>query len=482
MDKQPEEKRPQGETTNQIQGDGWKLLLMVTADKLTASVQMVRTSPKAACAPEKVVEFVRGSGLQLSQDEDSRLPELAKTVASGGTSRAIAVARGAPAGKWQNVDWLIPIGISSLRDYSDESIDLHEVSQFINVRAGQGLCELPAAPRAGRSVYGEPIHPDPCPFQLGDRVGLDPKNLSRVVAAEPGCVRYAGGRLSIEQHLQLPGDLDFKVGNIDFCGEVTIHGSVLDGFHVKSAKNVTVEGGVGRAVIEAGGSITIKGGVNGGHKGSLSCNGDLHAHYLHMVSVECGGDVQVDVECHDSTVVAAGSVTISHGGIIGGRVQAGTNVSVGSIGTEMCVSTTVCAGHEPGVDGRLGRPRKNLAVARALVRNLESALANSQDKPGAAMRLPSLRKTQTTQLNVRLTDARLVAKRAQADLLAQVEGLPVAGATISAVKRVFPKVTVVIDSICEEEFTTEVTGPVRFVADKDHVAVKVAAGKNKGGP
>jgi uncharacterized protein len=481
MDKPPKEKGPKVETTNQIQGDGWRLLLVVSADKLTASVQMVRSSPKAVCAPETVMDFVLGSGLRLSADETKRLPEIAKTIASGGSKGAVVVAKGAPAGKWQNVDWLIPIGISSLRDYSDETIDLHEVRQFINVRAGQSLCEIPATPAEGRTVYGEPIHPEACPFHLGDRVGLDPKNYSRVVATEPGCVRYVGGQLSIEQQLEIPGDLDFKVGNIDFCGEVTIRGSVLDGFHIKSAKNVTIEGGVGTSSIEAGGNITIKGGVNGGHKGRLSCNGDLHAHYLHMVSVECGGDVLVDVECHDSTVIAGGSVTISTGGIIGGKVQAGKNVSAGSVGTEMCVATTVYAGHDPNTDGRLEKLRKSLATARALVRNLESALGNFQDRPGAAVTFPSQRKTQLTQLNVRLTDARVVAKRAQADLIAQVNGLAVAGATLSSVKRVFPKVTVVIDCICEQEFTAEVAGPVRFMADQDQVAIKLIGGKTKGG-
>jgi len=314
-----------------------------------------------------------------------------------------------------------------------------------------------------------------------DRVGLDPKNLSRIVATEPGCVRYAGGRLSVEQHLELPGDLNFKVGNIDFCGEVTIRGSVLDGFHVKSAKNVTIEGGVGTATIEAAGNITIKGGVNGGHKGMLICAGDLQVHYLHRVTVECGGDVMVDVECLDSRVVAGGSVAVRTGGIIGGRVQAGGDVSAGVLGTEMCVATAVLAGHEPGIDGQLEKPRKNLATARALVKNLESAVSDIQEKPGFSAKLPSLRRTQTAQLMVRLTDARLVARRAESALLAPASGMPLAGATISCVKRVFPKVTMVIDSICEEEFATEVMGPIRFMADKDRAAVKVATGRSKGG-
>jgi uncharacterized protein (DUF342 family) len=481
MPKLPKEKVPKVEIANQIQGDGWKLVLLVSTDRLTASVQIFRTSPKAVCLPEKVVDLVRGSGLRLSPAEETRLPELAKTLTSAGMTSTVVVAKGSAAGKWRDIDWLIPIGISSLLDYSDETIDLHEVSHFINARAGQALCEIPAIPKTGRNVYGEPIQPEMCPLQLGDRVALDPKNTSRVIATEPGCVRYASGRLSIEQHLEILGDLNFKVGNIDFCGEVTIRGSVWDGFHVKSAKNVTIEGGVGTATIEAVGNITIKGGVNGGHKGRLICGGNLQSHYLHMVSVECGGDVQVDVECHDSSVLAAGSVTVSRGGIIGGRVQAGNNVSAGSIGTEMCVPTTVCAGHDPGMDSQVEKARKSLASARALARNLESAVSSFLEKPGMAVRLPSQRKTQTTQLQVRLTDARSAVKRARAELAAQAHGMPVAGATITSAKQVFPKVTLVIDSLCEEEIASEIPGPVGLRADPDQMAIAVVSGKGRGG-
>ena len=95
--------------------------------------------------------------------------------------------------------------------------------------------------------------------------------------------------------------------------------------------------------------------------------------------------------------------------------------------------------------------------------------------------MPSLKKTQTTQLSVRLTDARVVARRAQANMLSRIGCLSVAGASIASTKSVFPKVTVVIDSICEDELATEVAGPVRFVADSAQAAVKIVGGKSRGG-
>jgi uncharacterized protein (DUF342 family) len=470
MGKLPDAKTPKSDLVAEAQGDGWRLLLLVSADRLTASVQMVKGSPRAACPLEKVVELVHGSKVRLSQDEDARLPELARTLVGDG--KPIVVAKGRPAEAWKEIDWLIPIGISSLRDYSDETVDLHEVSQFINVRAGQALCELPPPPKDGWSVLGQVIPAPPCTFQLGDRAAIDPQKPSRVVAVEPGCVRFVGGRLSVEQHLEVPGDLDFKTGNIDFFGDVTVRGNVLDGFHIKSAKNIVIDGAVGAATLEAAGALTIKGGVNGGHKGRLVSGGNLQAHYLHMVSVECGGDVLVDIECHDSTVVAGGRVSVSRGGIVGGKVMAGSDVSAGFVGAEMCVPTTVHAGYQAGLDAQVEKARAGLARTLALVKNLESALARCVEQPGVSNRFPSQRKTQTIQFQSRLHDARALAKRAQAEVSEQMARTTLVGATISSAKRVFPKVTLVIDSICEEEIVDELAGPVRLSLDKERLAIK----------
>jgi uncharacterized protein (DUF342 family) len=475
MGKLPDDRSAKADIVDQCQGDGWRLLLLASSDRLTAAVQLVRSSPRASCPPEKVVDLVRGSRLRLSPEEDARLSQAARALTEGATT--VTVAKGRPPEPWKEIDWLIPMGISSLRDYSNETVDLHEVSHFINVRAGQSLCELPPPPTEGCTVFGQSIATPPCPLRLGDRVELDPKNLSRVVASQPGCVRFVDGRLSVEQHLEIPGDLDFKTGNIDFCGDVTVHGNVLDGFHIKSAKNVVIDGVVGVATIEAGGSLIVKGGVNGGHKGRLQSGGNLQAHYLHMVSAECGGDLLVDVECHDSTVLALGNVVVSRGGIVGGRVTAGADISAGFLGAEMCVPTTVHAGYQAGLEARAGKARKGLAQALALTRNLESALARYGEQPGATIRYPSQRKTQVIQLQSRLTDARGAAKRAIAELAAQIGGVALVGATIASAKRIFSKVTLVIDSVCEEETTADLAGPVRLGADHEQLVLRPISSK-----
>jgi hypothetical protein len=110
-------------------------------------------------------------------------------------------------------------------------------------------------------------------------------------------------------------------------------------------------------------------------------------------------------------------------------------------------------------------------------KNLESALARCSEHPGATSRFPSQRKTQCIAIQSRLNDARLVANRAQSELVGQIGEAALAGATISCVKRIFPKVTAVIDSVSEEEIADELDGPVRLVADPSLLVVEATSGR-----
>ncbi len=468
-------KPPRIDGTGQKPGADPRFVLEVSADRLSAAVLLRHGAGGAPCNPELIADFVHRSGLALSAEEEGRLPELAAQLCDG-AAQSILVAQGAPAGTWPEIDWLIPMGVTSLRDYSRETIDLHEVSQFINVRQGQALCLLPAPPAPGRDVFGEPIPPPACPLQLGDRVAVDPGNAAKVLATESGCARFIDGRLSVEQVFELPGDLTFKVGNIDFHGAVIIHGNVADGFRVRCTKDLVIDGGVGMSTLEAGGSLVIKGGVNGGGKGKLVCGSHLQVHYLHKVNVECGGDVSVDVESHDSHIRAGGTCTVTRGGIIGGSVLAGKGITAGFIGANMAVPTLVHAGYNPDLDGAIAEPRKRLAVSRVLVRSLESMQTDLLGRPGFTPRYPSQTKTQLTQVHARLTDALIVLRNAQGQVQARSQGVPLAGASITAQKRIFPKVTLVVDSLCEEEITEERMGPAKLIANSDALHIEPVAG------
>lgn len=104
-------------------------------------------------------------------------------------------------------------------------------------------------------------------------------------ALKSGAVHYEGDRISVSNHLEIDGDVDFKTGNINFDGFVTIKGTVADGFSVVAVKDVEILGTIGigsvKEVVSKEGSIYIKGGIagkkQGGNKGKKGC---LHKIYF----------------------------------------------------------------------------------------------------------------------------------------------------------------------------------------------------------
>jgi uncharacterized protein len=453
------------------QGDGWTLELLVSQDRLCADVRLVKTVPEATCAPEEVVKFLEQARVVAAGGAAGLRAVAERVVRSPGTS--VSAARGVPPKpSGTAIDWLIPLGIDHLVDDREVAVDLHEVVRFINVRASQKLCELVTTPGApGRDVFGAPLTPPAAsaPLKLGARVAYAEDGRT-IIATQGGCIRYEADTLSVEQVYDLKGDLDFKTGNIDFHGKVVIHGSVADGFRINATEDVLIEGMVGASTIEAGGDLVIKGGVAGLHKAHLSAGGQLQARYLHQAIATAGGNVLLEVECHDSVVVAGGDVTVRRGGIIGGDVQARGAISAGFIGSEMCPATNVAAGHDSELAASTAKVRQSLLDSRDRVRDLQHKLGPWLDSAAAP---PPARREQVTALHAQLAEARETAARWARELLEAAAAAPRQSVAIKTQKEVFGNVLVSIGSVCVTRMPAEVLGPVTLTADYDHATIAV---------
>src|SRR5437762_91037 len=84
---------------------------------------------------------------------------------------------------------------------------------------------------------------------LGAAVTVQGRTL---IAQHDGGVQRVGGKLTVSKLYEVDGNVDFKVGNVDFDGRVTIKGDVLPGFNVKATGDVAITGMVENASIEAG--------------------------------------------------------------------------------------------------------------------------------------------------------------------------------------------------------------------------------------
>ena len=161
-------------------------------------------------------------------------------------------------------------------------------------------------------------------------------------SAIDGKVEYRNTDLNVIGVLQIEGDVDLNIGNVDFNGDVEISGNVISGVSVTAKGNVTVGGFVEGAVIKADKDIILKKGSNG--KGVAKIEAKCHMS-LKICYVYCDGNVYSNsiLNCEIS---AKGKVIVSgsKGVIYGGDVTGMLGVESASIGNSSNVSTIVRIG------------------------------------------------------------------------------------------------------------------------------------------
>src|SRR5690606_13235248 len=115
-----------------------------------------------------------------------------------------------------------------------------EVVRLANVKAGQMIAErVPPEPGVpGIDVTGEPIPPKEGKevwIKPGKNVVLSPEKTALYAAIDGLVSQSEDERINVFPVYEVNGDVDYRVGNIDFVGTVVIRGNVLTGFRVRTA-------------------------------------------------------------------------------------------------------------------------------------------------------------------------------------------------------------------------------------------------------
>lgn len=452
----------------------WTMQLLVAPDRLAASLQVDVRGAGRECPPHRIVEFVQRSGIRLSADESRELLRRAETTIRHGTpNNPVRVAAGhAPQPGSREIIWHISLEHKRLPEgRSRATVDTRDVSHYVSVSAGQKLCEVRIKEAVdGRDVFGEPL---PCPpdpsarsgplLTTGEGVAFAEDGCT-VVAQQDGCVQWKAAVLSVTRVLEVKGNVDFKTGNIDFNGEVAITGDVLPDFAVKAAAGVKVGGMVERASIEAGESITIKGGVAGRNRAKLKAGGTLEARYLHMITVDSGDNVVVHTEVLESDVTAGRDVLVERGAIIGGVVRARGNVRAGLVGSDLGVATTIIAGRDNDAQKELQEAQRALERLHEKIVNDEHAIGLFANARGGLSALSPSKQQMVATLRGQLSERQEAFATQTKHVTELKEAFAERGGTVTVNQRIFPNVTIRIGEY-SRTINAEQAGPMTFYPD-----------------
>jgi len=467
--------------------------VQISDDRLLATLSLNGDVPPANVSAENIISEIQILKIVISQEGTQAISKFADALNQQQVPNPIVIARGTAPEHDQNgriqkfYEQNKPEAAQSQNDAKAQDSDqgaadtdtVHSQSHydrscFVMVKKDQKLIQImPPVPGSdGQDIYGQTISRKlgrEVTIKLGVNVRLED---NVVYSTADGKVECTHDKIWVDEKLEIQGNVDFAVGNIDFGGEVEIRKNVLDLFKVAGRGCVTVHGVIEAAEVKADKDLNAMGGIAGKEKGRCVAGHDVNAKYITNGHVRAGNNITIRSEVVHSDVACGGSITAERGEITGGHIVATGGMKVRNLGSEAGVRTLV----EVGVDDDL---RKATNEAAATVKTLRNKAAKVRKIVEPLMQnqkyLNSEQKEKATELLYNASELEDEAKKVIDDLRKLYEkSQEKSVAEIEILGTLYPGVTIRFPRL-EAVVTTTIAGPVKVVPKKVDGVVRIAA-------
>ena len=367
----------------------------VARDRMSATLSLSRPQGGAALTLEQVQQALADKGVKAGV-----LQDLVATLVAQGEANECEVARGQAAVNGEHTRFEQLVADMAERHphvYEDGWVDYRDLGDLVVVKAGTPLLRRhpPTPGEPGFDVLGNPLPPKPgtnWPFAPGLKgVAPDPNDPDLLVASVTGQPVMVSHGVKVDPDIVLP-HVDLATGNVKFDGAVNIKGDVKDGMKVTSTGDVVVGGAVLAGEIEAGGNVTIKGGVIGHseYNGHLSgrnswfsakvvAKGSIQARYAENAFLQADHDVVLEDYAMHSEITGLNHVTIGKPGTrkgrcIGGHARAGITLRVAESGSGAGALTVLQAGTNPLMDEEIDELSRAIDKHTTEIANLQKII------------------------------------------------------------------------------------------------------------
>ena len=295
-----------------------------------------------------------GVAVDPSPDPDAVI-RVFEWVAKGLSVRGIVIARGIPAKDGK--DGRLQLAVEGARDIGpmqqDERARVCERATVPSVRAGNliGHAVPPEKGIPGRDVRGKLMpakEGQPLKVVAGPNVEASEDGLE-FRSKINGVVVLTGNVLSVNDAFEVDGDVGLSSGNIRVDhASVLIKGTIRGGFKVFSGGDLTVNGGIETAVVEAVGDVRVGRAIVMRTGGCIKAGGSVVADVAENATIDAEGNVLINNDITNCNVLAHGKViaTKGKGRIQGGTVRCCGGVEANEIGSPLGVLTRVTVGLE----------------------------------------------------------------------------------------------------------------------------------------
>lgn len=266
----------------------------------------------------------------------------------------------------------------------DGSVDYWSIHAVEIVEEGQviAIYTEPTQGQNGVSVRGRVLpakrgRPQPPLTGRGFERSEDNKVYTATIT---GKIEKQGNRIQISSVYEVFGNVDVHTGNIEFRGDVIVHGNVVAGAVVRATGSITIDGTAEACRIDAGKDVILRGGMLGAHKGVISCRGNIFAKFIEYATVEAEGFIDAnsalccDIICYDRV-----SMNGKQANIIGGKVYGVKGVEAASIGNQNEVKTEIQTGISKELMAEYVRIENQLSTGNEMIGKINAALKQIDD-------------------------------------------------------------------------------------------------------
>lgn len=345
---------------------------------------------------------------------------------------------------------------------SDGSVDYWSVHSVEVVKKGQTIanyCE-PVAGEDGIDVLGRVIAAKKgkgLPPLVGRGFDKSVDGLTYTAAID-GKIERHKNRIIILPILEINGDVDVGTGNIDFVGDVVIHGSVKTGARIRAAKSITIDGVCEGCVLEAGNDLILRNGMIGMGKARIIVKGNLFAKFMEYTDVEVDGFAEADsaINCN---VVSNDKVIFNggHASIVGGKVYGCAGIEVQNLGNDAFIKTEVHVGvHKKiKIKIKIAELEKLVDQKQMLLNNINAGIKQIEQMMGSAADGMNLEEKKLALVRAKIEKtAELTEDKEELERLKGIVERST-GATVQVLEHVYPNVEVCINNsklVTKEEF------------------------------
>lgn len=355
------------------------------------------------------------------------------------------------------------------------NIDFKELNWFKSVTEGDVLAKkIPFTMGIdGYNIKGEKIQGLPgrdVAFKFGANVEVTDNDLT-LVATKSGRYENIDGKISVNDILEIRGDIDPSVGNIQFEGDVVVRKDIKAGYSVSCKGSLEVGGVVEAADIDVGGDLVVKGGIKGNDTTKINVGGSLVCKFIENANVKALGDITSDFIIH-SLVKSGGSIKVDgkKSLISGGEVVARDKITVNTVGSHMATKTNIVLGIDLIKSEKLAKNLKEIEEIESELKKMSYKINVSKERMQRGQ-MDTIKKIEFTKLLRDYSKNKEKINKLDEEIEKLEEDLRVIKNSYIQVKdRIYPGIRVTIGE--NSKFFSDVENSCKVVLENSEITVK----------